>query len=47
MGWSLTDVVLFGIHVVLLDGAGQAQQLDQPAVVHEQSVDVAACKDLD
>ena len=33
-GVCLTDVVLIWIHVVLLDSAGQAQQLDQPAVVH-------------
>jgi len=45
-GACLTDVVLLGYYVVLLDGAGQTQQLDQPAVVHQQGVDVATGQDL-
>lgn len=35
-----------GVGVVVFDGAGQTQQLDQPAVVHHQGVDVATGQDL-
>lgn len=35
-----------GVGVVVFDGAGQTEQLDQPAVVHHQGVDVATGQDL-
>lgn len=31
---------------VFFDGAGQTEQLDQPALVHNQRVDVATSHDL-
>ena len=42
----LTKEVLVGVDIVFFDGAGQTAQLDQPAVVHHQGVDVPTCKDL-
>lgn len=42
---NLLTRVLLG-DVVVLDGAGQTEQLDQPAVVHHQGVDVATSQDL-
>lgn len=34
------------VDVVAFDGAGQTEQLDQPAMVHHQGVDVPTGQDL-
>lgn len=43
--WAALTLWL-GVGVVVFDGAGQTEQLDQPAVVHHQGVDVATGQDL-
>lgn len=43
---SLTQMILVGVDDVLLDGAGETEQLDQPALFYHQSFDVAARQDL-
>lgn len=39
--------LLHAVDVVPFDGAGQTEQLDQPAVVHHQRVDVTTSQNLE
>lgn len=43
---SLTQMFLVGVDVIAVDGAGQTEQLDRPALLLDQRVDVATRQDL-
>lgn len=43
----IKETFMAGQFLIIFDGAGQTQQLDQPAAVHLQLVDVATRKNLD
>lgn len=43
----LTEMLLFRVDIVILDGARQAEELDEPALVGDQRVDVATSQNLE